>query len=218
MSPYAERILDQLRETEASLAREAEEQQRRWHYRLHCGRVWFDEELSTAHRRLKQSALAYIREGSVLSLLTAPIIYSLVVPLALLDVWVTAYQWTCFPVYGIAHVRRGDYRVVDRHKLAYLNGIEKANCTFCSYAQGLVAYVREVASRTEQYWCPIKHAHPIPAPHSRYRLFFEYGDAESYRHDLAAQRLTLRSDGRSAGRIKSQRRRERIRNPGWGNR
>ena len=54
-----------------------------------------------------------------------------------------------------------------------------------------LAYVREVAARTEQYWCPIKHAHEVPAPHTRYHLFFDYGDAEGYRHGLVALRRTL---------------------------
>jgi hypothetical protein len=43
----------------------------------------------------------------------------------------------------------------DRRKLAYLNAIEKLNC---DYANGILTYAREIASRTEQFWCPIKHA------------------------------------------------------------
>jgi len=58
-------------------------------------------------------------------------------------------------------------------------------CVYCGYANGLIAYVREIAARTEQYWCPIKHARPIPAPHARYRVFFEYGDARAYRQELS---------------------------------
>jgi hypothetical protein len=86
---------------------------------------------------------------------------------------------------------RRRYFTIDRHKLAYLNGIEKINCTFCSYADGLIAYVREVAARTEQYWCPIKHARQIPQPHSHYERYFEYGDAAGYRNSLTALRKRL---------------------------
>ena len=203
MSPYVERIVERLREAEEDLASEVEEQQQRWHYRVHRGRVWFDQELRHAHRHLKQSIPAYIREGSVLSLLTAPILYSVILPLSLLDVWVTVYQRVCFPIYGISRVPRRAYFAIDRHKLAYLNGIEKVNCTFCSYANGLIAYVREVAARTEQYWCPIKHARAIQTPHQRYHLFFDYGDAKGYRRKLTALRHTLRRvdhDGRNYGK------------------
>jgi hypothetical protein len=70
------------------------------------------------------------------------------------------------------------------------------NCVYCGYANGVLAYVREIAARTEQYWCPIKHARPIPAPHARYRVFLEYGDARAYRQELPKVRRMLRSHRR----------------------
>jgi hypothetical protein len=200
MSPYVERIVERLCDAEEELKREVDEQQERWQYQVHRGRVWFDKELRDTHRHLKQSIPAYIREGSLLSLLTAPVIYSLLVPLVVLDVWTTVYQWVCFPIYGVPRVARRKYWVIDRHKLAYLNGIEKINCTFCSYANGLIAYVREVAACTEQYWCPIKHARAVPAPHQRYHFFFDYGDAHAYRRELPTLRHSLRKETRQDGR------------------
>ena len=113
------------------------------------------------------------------------------VPFLLLDAWVAVYQALCFRAWGIRRVRRRPYFVVDRHKLAYLNGIEKVNGLFCSYANGLIAYVREVAARTEQYWCPIKHARAWRDPHSRYGTFVDYGDAEGYRRDQPNLRRDL---------------------------
>ena len=193
MSPYVEHFVKTLHDAEQDLKREVAEQQRRWQYRVHRGRVWFNKELRDRHRRLRQSIPSYIREGNVLSLLTAPVIYSLLIPLVILDLWVTLYQLICFPIYGIPRVRRRRYFTIDRHQLAYLNGIEKINCTFCSYANGLIAYVSEVSACTEQYWCPIKHARAIPTPHPRYHLFFDYGDAHGYRRDLTALRLTLKN-------------------------
>ncbi len=124
--------------------------------------------------------------------LTAPFIYSLILPLGLLDAFVTVYQAVCFRVYGIPRVRRGDYLVFDRGHLGYLNAIEKLNCAYCSYANGLIAYVREVASRTEQYWCPIKHARRVISAHDHYFAFMDYGDAEAYHRDLPALRQALR--------------------------
>lgn len=132
------------------------------------------------------------RRQAVHNLLTTPLVYSLGLPLVLLDIWVSVYQWVCFPVYGIDRVRRSRYFALDRHRLGYLTAIEKANCLYCSYATGLFAYVREVAARTEQYWCPIKHARRIVPPHRRYAAFAEYGDAPGYRHDLSRMRQALR--------------------------
>ena len=196
MSPNVERFVARIRDAEADLTREVIDRQRRWQYRVSRGRVWFDAEIREAHRRLRQSIPAYVLQGNLLSLLTAPVVYSLLLPLAVLDVWVTLYQSICFPIYGIAHVPRRRFFAIDRHKLAYLNGIEKMNCTFCSYSNGLIAYVREVAARTELYWCPIKHARPIREPHERYHRFIDYGDAHGYRHDLSGLRRDLKNHRR----------------------
>ena len=106
---------------------------------------------------------------------------AVIIPLVLLDVFVTIYQTVCFPAYGIPKVRRRDYLIFDRHHLAYLNALEKFNCAYCSYANGLIAYVREIAGRTEQYWCPIKHARRAIGAHSAYATFEDYGDAEGYK-------------------------------------
>lgn len=198
MPPQVDRIRQRLREAERDVLDDIAAGRRRWHYRVRRGRIWFDKEVLRAHRRVRQTIPSYIRHGSVLNLLTAPVIYSLLVPLALLDAWVWAYQWVCFPIYGIARVRRRRYVVMDRRRLAYLNGIEKANCTFCSYANGLLAYVREVAARTEQYWCPIKHARRIAAVHQRYGAFVDYGDAQGYRRGLIALRGALPHRGAQA--------------------
>jgi hypothetical protein len=192
MTSSVERLIERLREAEEDLTREADAQQKQWQYRVRRGRVWFDEEVRRAHRAFKQSIPAFIWESSVASLLTAPVIYSLLLPFMVLDVWVTLYQWVCFPIYGIARVPRRRYFVIDRHKLAYLNGIEKINCVYCGYANGVIAYVREVAARTEEYWCPIKHARAVPTPHTRYHLFFDYGDAKAYRQELPKLRRALR--------------------------
>ena len=199
MAPRVERFVDRIHDAEEHLAREAKDHRRRWQSRVRRGQVWFDKELRETHRSLRQSIPAYILEGDLFSLVTAPIIYSLLIPFVLLDFWVTVYQWICFPIYGMTCVPRRRYFALDRHKLAYLNGIEKVHCTFCSYANGLIAYVREVAARTEQYWCPIKHARVIPAPHQRYQVFLDYGDAPGYRKELPALRYAMRASGHRTG-------------------
>ena len=113
----------------------------------------------------------------------------------LLDLFMAVYQAVCFLVYGIPRVRRKDYFAFDRGQLAFLNAIEKINCAYCAYANGLLAYVREIASRTEEYWCPIKHARRVLGAHSRYASFVDYGDSDSYRHDLERLRTEARCGG-----------------------
>ena len=105
-----------------------------------------------------------------------------------------AFQAICFPIYKIPKVRRRDYLVFDRHHLAYLNIIEKFNCAYCSYANGAIAFVREVASRTEVYWCPIKHARRILGPHPHYEGCADFGDAEGFRGKLKEMKGGVKID------------------------
>jgi hypothetical protein len=74
----------------------------------------FSKETLNEHRRLKTSAWAQIRSARFLVILSVPLIYACVVPLALLDLFVAVYQWICFPIYGIPKVRRRDYLIFDR--------------------------------------------------------------------------------------------------------
>lgn len=151
-----------------------------------------DANVRADHRRHRPGLWLYFWQSSLATLVTAPVIYSPVIPFALLDAWVTFYQAICFRAWGIQPVRRRAYLVVDRHKLAYLNGIERLNCLFCGYANGVIAYVREVAARTEQYWCPIRHARRTRSPHERYQAFAPYGDLHAYRRDLPVFREELK--------------------------
>ncbi|QCK88558.1 hypothetical protein E8L99_00950 [Phreatobacter aquaticus] len=151
----------------------------------------FRQELKARQRALKRSTLRYIVGAHPLMIITAPVIYALIIAFVILDLGVTIYQAICFPVYGIAKVRRSDYLVFDRSRLPYLNLIEKVNCAYCSYGNGVIAYAREIAARTEQYWCPIKHARRVLGAHARYQDFVDYGDGEAFRRDLATLQKRL---------------------------
>jgi hypothetical protein len=177
MAPQAERLLDRIEDMERAVERD----------------------LRRAQKRLKQSIPSYLRQSRPLNLLAAPVVYSMILPIALLDAWVSLYQWLCFPLFGIATVKRRDHFVIDRHKLAYLNGIEKLNCVYCGYANGVFAYVRDVTGRTEAYWCPIKHATRTRDAHPHYQGFAPYGDAPAYKQRLPALRRSLKEQLISAG-------------------
>jgi len=145
-----------------------------------------------AERRHRAPLLPYVLRSDLLTIVTAPVIYSLIVPFVVMDVWVSLYQALCFRAWGVVPVRRLAFFAIDRHNLAYLNGLEKVNCLFCSYANGVLGYVREVAARTEQYWCPIRHARRTRNPHEHYRNFTPYGDAAGYRGSLPSLRSALK--------------------------
>lgn len=48
-----------------------------------------------------------------------------------------------------------------------------------------------MVGRTEQYWCPIKHARRVLHEHPHYSGFVDYGDAEAYRRELRILREDL---------------------------
>lgn len=142
------------------------------------------DELARQQRRYKTGLFRFLIRSRILVLLSAPVIYAGWIPFLLMDLFVTFYQHICFPIYRIPRVRRADHIVFDRADLPYLNIVEKFNCFYCSYGNGVAAYTREVAARTEQYWCPIKHARRVKAAHERYPAFFDYGDAEAFQQGL----------------------------------
>jgi hypothetical protein len=126
----------------------------------------------------------YVLHSRFFVLLTAPMIWLCLLPILLTDVIGSLYQAICFPIYGIPKVHRRDYVAFDRHRLNYLNFVEKINCDYCAYVNGILAYFTEIAARTEQHWCPIKHAGCVKCAHSRYQHFTDFGDAEGYRRHV----------------------------------
>jgi hypothetical protein len=185
-----EDLSQRIRVLEEELRIALEEKQRTFGYQWVQGKAKFEEAILSRQRKLKQWLPSYILHSRFLALVTAPFIYVGFIPFFLLDLFLAVYQGICFPVYGIPKVRRADYIIFDRGRLQYLNLLERFNCIYCSYANGLCGYVTEEAARTEQHWCPIKHALRLRAPHSRYPHFFDYGDAQQYSRQIE----TVRND------------------------
>lgn len=168
-----------------------EEKRQQFQYSFEQGKVKFEKNIKELQRRTKTGVFKYLRNARLGHLLTAPFIYALLFPFALLDIAVTIYQQICFRVYGIQRVSRKDYFVIDRQQLSYLNAIEKFHCVYCGYCNALIEYVREIAARTEQYWCPIKHARRTPDPHRLVENFLDYGDTKAYETRLQDLQLTI---------------------------
>ena len=192
-----EKLLTRIRELQDELDEEFARRRAAFRYGFENGRVVFEAEVRRHHREMRVRLLTFLRRTRPLTVITAPVIYSVIVPFLLLDLFVTLYQAVCFPVYGIDRVRRADFIRVDRHHLAYLNAVQKLNCVYCGYCNGLIGYVQEVSGRTEAYWCPIKHAARVGAHHAYYAQFVDYGDAEGFEAGLQASRRRVTRPGLS---------------------
>jgi hypothetical protein len=184
MADIENELTRRIKTLEKDLAAALEEKEKAFEFRWAKGKVQFEEAVLAEHSKLKSSLGRYILDSTFLTILTAPVIYFGVVPFLLLDLFLMLYQAICFPVYGIPKVARAQYFIFDRGRLKYLNFVESMNCVYCSYGNALFAYAVEVSARTEQHWCPIKHANRLRARHSRYGHFLDYGNAGQYREQI----------------------------------
>ena len=113
--------------------------------------------------------------------LAFPFIWSVSLPLVVLDFFLEIYHHIAFPLYGIPIVKRSNYIKIDRQKLSYLSFADKINCMYCGYANGFAAYMVRIAGDTERYWCGIKHKEGkgySPQPHQK--DFLPYNDEQVY--------------------------------------
>lgn len=193
MNSTLQDILNRINQLEEELQAELKRRRDELQADFEDRKIHFERAVLEQQRRFKTGLLRYIGQADLRNAISAPIIYSLIVPMLVLDAALTVYQYLCFPLYRIERVRRKDCWTFDRAHLAYLNALEKFNCAYCSYGNGLAAYFTEIASRTEQYWCPIKHARRVRHAHSRYNRFVDYGDAEGFKAELQRLRDQLHS-------------------------
>ncbi len=191
MKNQLDTLLDRMHLLEGEIRRELNKKEQEFFYEVRKGKVRFTEEARARHKKLVKRFSSYIRDSRFWIIATTPVIWACILPIIFMDLAMSIYQAICFPIYGIPKVRRGDFIKLDRHRLAYLNWAEKFNCDYCGYANGVLACATEIAARTEQYWCPIKHALRMNSMHNRYRFFFEYGDAEHYRREIERVRRSF---------------------------
>ena len=185
-------IIEEIKRLEKELREEFQKKQAEFYYKIKGKRVYFEKETKKFHKTLATKIYTYLFNASFLNILTVPIIWFCIFPALFLDLVASIFQFICFKVYKIPNVKRNDYIVIDRQSLSYLNPIEKINCVYCGYFNGLIAYVQEIAARTEQYWCPIKHARKVGAIHTRYYKFMDYGDHREYQKRLEEIRKDFR--------------------------
>ena len=196
MDDRIQQLLNQITGLEDELRTALSQQQSTIYFQIKGKRVEFEKSIKQTHRKLKKNFFRWLVTDRPQNLITGPIIYSMIIPLLVTDLFITFYQLTCFPIYGIKKVRRADYIIFDRQSLQYLNFIEKFHCTYCAYGTGMIAYISEIVGRTEQYFCPIKHARKILGTHARYAQFLDFGAAENYRAKLEQHRVALNNEAK----------------------
>ena len=192
MSNKIDELIDKISTLENELLDEFKKKEKEFFYKVENEKVHFQQNVIEEGKEKIVSSIKYLSQFSLATIISLPFIWSMMIPIVLTDIFVTIYQFICFPLYKIPKVKRKDYIIMDRYNLFYLDKFEKINCWYCEYFNGVVAYVREVAARTEQFWCPIKHHKSIKDRHSRYNKFFDYGDYHRYRKEIEKRRINFK--------------------------
>ena len=184
MSDKIKEIITEIEAMKVKLGEEIAQQESHISYEIHNGYVEFEKNVLDKQKENMKNLLAWFREIPLLHLLSSPLIYGMLVPAILLDIILFIYQQVIFRIYKFKFIKRNDYILFDHQYLGYLNPIEKLNCMYCSYFNGLMQYASAIAGRTELFFCPIKHAKKIAYKHDYYDEFLAYGDEEDYQKKL----------------------------------
>lgn len=182
-------IIAQIKNLEDELVGELKQKEKKFFYTIEDEKIKFEEHVIKEGRSKIINSMNYLRSLPLLVVLTIPFIWAMMIPIFMVDIFATIYQLICFPIYKIPRVKRKNHVIMDRYNLFYLDRVEKINCWYCEYFNGVISYVREIAGRTEQFWCPIKHSQPLRDIHSRYNNFFDFGDYIKYRKEFDTRRL-----------------------------
>lgn len=184
MNDKIREMLEEIEEMKVKLAKEIDKHEKHISYEIKNGYVTFEKEVFAKQKENMKNLFTWLGEVPLLHFLVAPLIYAMVIPAICLDVILFIYQQVVFRVFKFQLIKRSDYMIFDHQYLGYLNAIEKLNCLYCSYFNGLMLYASAIAGRTELYFCPIKHAKKVVDKHPYYDEFLSYGDEEEYQKKL----------------------------------
>ena len=194
MSDKIKEMIEEIEALKLKLGEEIAQQEKYISYEIQNGYVQFEKEILDKQKENMKNLLAWFRDIPLLHLLASPLVYGMLMPAILFDIILFIYQQVVFRIFKFKFINRSDYILFDRQYLGYLNSIEKLNCLYCSYFNGLMQYASAIAGRTELYFCPIKHAKKVAYKHDYYDKFFSYGDEDKYQKKLEALRKKFQKE------------------------
>ncbi len=173
-------IIKKIEELNEALRNEYLELEKRYGFSIEKKKVVFLEEMRKRNKEWRIPLWRYVIPKEIRHTLSLPFIYMMIIPIVILDIFISIYHFFAFPLYGIPKVKRSEYLIYDRRFLDYLNLLQKVHCLYCSYVNGLLGYALEIAARTERYWCPVKSASKPKFHHGWYEEFADYGNPEEW--------------------------------------
>lgn len=174
-------ILNEIEVKKQELYSEYEKLREKYGFSYIKWKITFSQSAKDYQKNFKIPLGTYFIPKSYRHFLSMPFIYGMIFPAIFLDISLFIYQQTALRLYHIPLVKRSDYIIFDRKHLSYLNFMQKINCLYCSYVNGLFQFAVEIAGRTEKYWCPIKSAQRKKWEHSWEQFFADYGNPEEFK-------------------------------------
>jgi len=96
MSGSISELTDKISKLEKQLLNELDKKQEEFSYKIEGIKVRFEQEILSAHRKLKVGVLRWLFSSTVRNIISAPFIYSMIIPIAFFDLTITLYQHICF--------------------------------------------------------------------------------------------------------------------------
>ncbi len=184
MNENIKEMIEEIETMKKKLGEEITRQEENVNYEISNGYIKFEKEMFNSQKQNMMHLWDWFREIPLQQLLSAPVVYMMIIPAVVLDIMLFVYHNVVSRVFKIKFRKRSDYVVFDRQYLGYLNVVEKLNCLYCAYFNGVMQYASSIAGRTELYFCPIKHAKKIAYKHEFYHTFLPYGDGNEYQKTL----------------------------------
>jgi len=192
MNGRIKEMIEEIETMKKKLGEEIDKEEKYANYEISNGHIKFEKEIFKRQKENMMHLWDWFGEIPLVQLFSAPVVYVMIVPAVLLDMMLFVYRNVVSRVFKIEFGKRSDYIVYDRQYLGYLNVVEKLNCLYCAYFNGLMQYASSIAARTEFYFCPIKHAKKIAYKHEYYDTFLTYGDDDAYQKKLKELRKDLK--------------------------
>jgi hypothetical protein len=126
--------------------------------------------------------MLYIKSiGFFRCVIVAALAWVCILPLVTADFFIEIYHRITFPLCKMPCVKRSKYIKIDRYKLKYLTFLQKFNCVYCGYGNGVVRYWGQIFKDTESYWCGVQHKSDRKwiAP-EHHKNFAKYGDKKGF--------------------------------------
>ena len=106
MNDRLQELLNKIKQLETELLEEIQKKEKEYFYEIRDKKIHFKKEIKKKNKLLVKKIRRYLGDAPLMNIITAPVIWSCLLPALFLDLVVSLYQMICFPVYSIPKVKQ----------------------------------------------------------------------------------------------------------------